>query len=89
MKFVPRLLGPHIQKAARAFPAFILARPLARLAQSAGRYQVSGFVVRRTGKASPDSAALREGVRAIALEQLGEALTPTGGGRAKRRTRPR
>jgi predicted AAA+ superfamily ATPase len=66
-----------------------VAGPLARLAQSAGRYQVSGFVIYRPGKTSPDSAALREGVRAIALEQLREALAPTGGGRVKRRTRPR
>lgn len=64
-----------------------VAGPLARLAQNTGRYQVSGFVVYRPGKTSPDSAALREGVRAIAPEQLREALTPTGGGRVKRRTR--
>jgi uncharacterized protein len=63
-----------------------MAGSLARLAQSAGRYRVSGFVVYRPGKTSPDSAALREGVRAIAPEQLREALAPTGG-RAKRRAR--
>jgi uncharacterized protein len=27
MKFVPRLLGPQVQKAARAFPALILTGP--------------------------------------------------------------
>ena len=61
-----------------------VAGPIVRLAQNTGRYQVSGFVVFRPGRTSPASTALREGVRAIAPDQLSEALTLSGGRRVKR-----
>lgn len=53
-----------------------MADPLRQLAQSADRYQVAGYVVHRPGKTSPATNALREGVKAIAVEDLPAALKP-------------
>jgi uncharacterized protein len=60
------------------------AGPLLRLAQSAGRYRASGFVVHRPGKTSPVSTALREGARAISINDLPLALGASAARKSRR-----
>ena len=62
-----------------------VAGPLLQLAKSADRYQISAYLVHRPGKTSPASTALREGVRAIAAEDLKAALGPPFHPRAPKR----
>ena len=65
MRFVPRLLGEELRRAARHFPALI----------SVKGYQASAFVVHRPQGDAARLSALRPGVRAGSLEQILDVVT--------------
>jgi predicted AAA+ superfamily ATPase len=53
-----------------------MAGSLCQLAKSIDRYQTAGYIVHRPGKTSPATSALRQGVKAIAVEELHSVLKP-------------
>jgi hypothetical protein len=51
-----------------------MAEPLVRLEKGSSRYEVTKVLIHRAGKASAPSSALRSGVKAVTVDQLGSVM---------------
>ena len=67
-----RLLFIEAKASRTVMPA--MAEPLVRLERGSSRYQVTKVLIHRAGKASVRSSALRSGVKAVTVDQLGSVM---------------